>query len=761
MQQTTQQEAGVASSLPPALLPVVMEGPPPAEYEVVERSLRLWMEKEVPIESVEELKKRERIMAELKRVFQQWVYEVCRRKGLSEDASRAAGGKLYTSGSYRLRVHEPGADIDSVGVAPKHCERSDFFSSLKEALLEHPDVENLRSIETAAVPIMTFDMESVNVDLLFATLPMNGVPESTDIDDDNILRAVDSSTEKSLNGPRVTNLIYKLVSHNYESFLAVLRVTRIWAKKRGIYSNKHGYLGGVNFNILVGIVCQLFPRATPAFLLEKFFELFANWNWETTPAMLCRPVVHKTLDFEVWGQTHLMSRTAQMVFKRNNIMPIVTPAYPAMNSAANVNAFTFDILRGEFERAHAICKDIIGQHKKYTTKVVPLAKFAKTWAKLVEKTNFFSIYDSYLAVRILGPKSDASTKVIHDHLNDELNDEDSPDNEMATSSVFTKKQSPSSTFEAFEDFSGFVSSRLRKLVERLGNLPFGVVHLLPKEFEDDDPDPTKSACRFYVGVDPDETRLKEGEAMVLTHVWTQFWRDDICRNNTQIPPETFDIKLEYLKWKDLPLDVFENDEKIKADLKKKRRKRRRLLRQQQQQQTGLLDEALASGGATQAGDDIIVERKKNEANLAPAEIGGPLDDADASAQAAAEKRRRLDIIVDDLDDDDLEPPLYSLDNLPPNVPRLGPVLPKWHPLARDSRYPVKAIQITLFKVLPLPDDDKAKIQQIKQEVTTTDDPLLPAVPDMPKPLVVDLPNGVPDRPNGVPPQPGLSSLLAA
>ena len=35
--------------------------------------------------------------------------------------------------------------------------RTEFFDTLKAALLDHPDVTNLRSVETAVVPIMTFD----------------------------------------------------------------------------------------------------------------------------------------------------------------------------------------------------------------------------------------------------------------------------------------------------------------------------------------------------------------------------------------------------------------------------------------------------------------------------------------------------------------------------------------------------------------------------------------------------------------------------
>lgn len=49
-------------------------------------------------------------------------------------------------------------------------------------------------------------------------------------------------------------------THLQASFLAVLRVVRVWAKRRGLYANKMGYLGGVNFNILVAMICQVPPR---------------------------------------------------------------------------------------------------------------------------------------------------------------------------------------------------------------------------------------------------------------------------------------------------------------------------------------------------------------------------------------------------------------------------------------------------------------------------------------------------------------------
>lgn len=38
---------------------------------------------------------------------------------MSEETAKAAGGKIYTSGSYRLRIHEPSSDIDAICVAPQ------------------------------------------------------------------------------------------------------------------------------------------------------------------------------------------------------------------------------------------------------------------------------------------------------------------------------------------------------------------------------------------------------------------------------------------------------------------------------------------------------------------------------------------------------------------------------------------------------------------------------------------------------------------
>jgi len=40
---------------------------------------------------------------------------------------------------------------------------------------------------------MSFDFDAINIDLLFATLPIDSVPADFDIDDDNVLLVVPST----------------------------------------------------------------------------------------------------------------------------------------------------------------------------------------------------------------------------------------------------------------------------------------------------------------------------------------------------------------------------------------------------------------------------------------------------------------------------------------------------------------------------------------------------------------------------------------
>lgn len=64
------------------------------------------------------------------------VRQISLTNGLSETAATAAGGKIFTFGSYRLGVHGPGSDIDTLCVVPKHVSREEWFDVFEPMLRE-------------------------------------------------------------------------------------------------------------------------------------------------------------------------------------------------------------------------------------------------------------------------------------------------------------------------------------------------------------------------------------------------------------------------------------------------------------------------------------------------------------------------------------------------------------------------------------------------------------------------------------------------
>ncbi|KAI9907429.1 hypothetical protein PsorP6_003645 [Peronosclerospora sorghi] len=479
----------------------------PPEPKDLEQSAKLqaFMEKNFPTESDENITRRSLILADLRSIFRQWVKQICINKGVPEEMAVDAGGQILVSGSYRLGVNEPGADIDTICVAPRHVTREDFFSSLKDIFLQHPKVSNLVAIEGAIVPILTFDYEEINIDLQIAILPRNSIPENLNILDDHVLVGVDPATEKSLNGPRVTELMIKLTP-NRESFISVLRIVRRWAKRRGLYSNKMGYLGGVNWCILVCFINQLYPTAAPSTLLLRFFMVLNNWKWPLA-IQLCK-THDANLGLEVWN--------ANAGHNRYQVMPILTPAYPSMNSSFNVSTQSLMVMKEEFKRGLTIVQDV-------------LSKGGSEWAPLFEPSDFFAVHQHYLAVEVYTGKKDEE-----------------------------------------QAWCGFCESRMRKLVESLAYNPaLCRLRAFPKKFplsfltigeapsaeQSNGGQPSKFGVCFYVGFDIDRRQLRSREVSIDNSV-EYFKHNDLYRWNKRT--STMDVRVTPMVWKSLPEIVFED-----------------------------------------------------------------------------------------------------------------------------------------------------------------------------------------------------------
>jgi poly(A) polymerase len=130
----------------------------------------------------------------------------------------------------------------------------------------------------------------------------------------------------------------------------------------------------------------------------------------------------------VWNQATALRQVA----------PMITPAYPAMNSTLSVSRQTLQIMQEEFNRGYTIV-DSLWQEFKANPKVTDL-----DWGSLFRPSDFFISYPTYLSLCLVGPtQTDAQA------------------------------------------WAGFVESRLRRLVSDLlaRSLPLKKIQLWPKKIE--------------------------------------------------------------------------------------------------------------------------------------------------------------------------------------------------------------------------------------------------------------------------------------
>ncbi|XP_056150047.1 poly(A) polymerase alpha [Lampris incognitus] len=326
-----------------------------------------------------ELQRRILVLGKLNTLVKEWIKEISEQKNLPTSLIDTVGGKIFTFGSYRLGVHTKGADIDALCVAPRHVERTDFFTSFYEKLKEQEEVKDLRAVEEAFVPVIKLSFDGIEIDVLFARLALQTIPENLDLRDDGLLKNLDIRCIRSLNGCRVTDEILHLVP-SIENFRLTLRTVKLWAKRHNIYSNILGFLGGVSWAMLVARTCQLYPNAVASTLVHKFFLVFSKWEWPN-PVLLKQPE-DCNLNLPVWDPRVTLS-------DRYHLMPIITPAYPQQNSTYNVSASTRAVMVDEFKQGLAITDEIL-QNKA-------------DWSKLFEAPNFFQKYKHYIVLLASAP----------------------------------------------------------------------------------------------------------------------------------------------------------------------------------------------------------------------------------------------------------------------------------------------------------------------------------------------------------------------
>jgi len=237
---------------------------------------------------------------------------------------------------------------------------------------------------------------------------------------------------RGLNGTRVAELINQLVPQQ-KPFQTALRFIKAWAKSRGLVSTVQGYFGGIAWALLVARVAQLYPNFNGALLVSRFFKVYSQWSWGwSKPVLLCpitAPKEQKLNHLKVWDpRSHAHDKA--------HLMPIVTPAFPAMNSTHNVRQSNKETLMAEFKRGHNLVQKIFANQIG--------------WDELFRRPAFFRQHEHYIRLVIMakGGGTDPGSR-------------------------------NSSTNEIYQPWEGFFQSKLRRLVQLLEDTLVPCPHVRP------------------------------------------------------------------------------------------------------------------------------------------------------------------------------------------------------------------------------------------------------------------------------------------
>lgn len=321
---------------------------------------------------------RKSVLTRLDKVLQALVKLMGQKQRLPSAILDVAGGKVFTYGSYELGVYGPGSDIDALMLAPKHVTRQNFFEHVPDLLRKEfkpTEIAELTPVPGISVPIIKLELCGVPIDLIFCSLRQSSVTAAIDLSDVNVLRGLDDTDLRCINGTRVAKKLVQLVPET-KTFRKALRGVKLWAKRHALYGNIVGFPGGVAYALMVARVCQLYPRASASKVLLKWFAVMKSWQWPT-PLML-GPKEEAALQLREWDPIAYPG-------DKYHLIPVLTPTYPRQNAIHTVGPSTKKVLLREMDRANETVNQI------YAGKA--------TWKALFQRHNFFtSAYKHYICV---------------------------------------------------------------------------------------------------------------------------------------------------------------------------------------------------------------------------------------------------------------------------------------------------------------------------------------------------------------------------
>lgn len=200
-------------------------------------------------------------------------------------------------GSYGLGVWTSSSDIDCLCIGP--ISPKTFFTLAAQRLRKAAarGVRVLRRVKAHSGTMLELEVQGIRMDLQYcpSTFIAETWPYATHLPPTDPVFSLSTQILAKLKPARDLYYLRRTVP-DFAAFKVAYLFIKCWAKQRGIYAAKFGYLGGIHIAILLSRVCKLLISgggqtvvSIPT-IITTFFDHYARFDWATR--MVFDPFFH-------------------------------------------------------------------------------------------------------------------------------------------------------------------------------------------------------------------------------------------------------------------------------------------------------------------------------------------------------------------------------------------------------------------------------------------------------------------------------------
>ncbi|KAL2153146.1 hypothetical protein VTH82DRAFT_4301 [Thermothelomyces myriococcoides] len=336
------------------VVPVIPEKAP--EHLASAGSIKKALAELQVIPSEEEAAKRKKALELLKRVILD--------APPADVAATAAGGGTRSQptvvvvpvGSYALGVWTSSSDIDVLCIGPFSSNTFFALASQRIRRAASQGIKILRRVRAHTGTMLELDVHGIKVDLQYcpAASVAERWPEVLRLPSSDPVWSLSAQTLSKLKAIRDADYLRRSLP-DLATFRVAHRFIKTWAKARGVYASRFGFLSGIQISILLARVQKLLAReagtttppppppttTTPEALVATFFHHYAAFDWAARPAF--DPLFHRR----------------RLPYSRTSREPLAILGYfpPALNTAGAASVPSTRALAAEFRRASDALRD--------------------------------------------------------------------------------------------------------------------------------------------------------------------------------------------------------------------------------------------------------------------------------------------------------------------------------------------------------------------------------------------------------------------